>query len=196
MAAAPSTTPELLPAWWTCSISRSGYIWVISDLNVRAGVVERQSAQAGEARRQTRRAPRRGLRPRELLVVEGDRAVEVVHRDEAAVEAALGDRLGGALLATRRRVRRAPRAGCLPAWRWRRRRRPGAAAGGSSAGACCRASIRRQARPLRRVRDIISVPPAMTMSSMPGHDLPAAMLVAVMPMPQKRSSVTPLAFTS
>ena len=31
-------------------------------------------------------------------MVEGDRAVEVVHRDQAAVEAALGDRLGGALL--------------------------------------------------------------------------------------------------
>ena len=28
-AAAPSTTPDELPAWWTCSISRSGYFWAI-----------------------------------------------------------------------------------------------------------------------------------------------------------------------
>ena len=42
-------------------------------------------------------------------------------------------------------------------------------------------------------RDIISVPPAMTRSSMPAMMALAAMLVAVMPDPQKRSSVTPLA---
>ncbi len=41
--------------------------------------------------------------------------------------------------------------------------------------------------------DIISVPPATTRSSMPAMIEAAAMLTAVMPEPQKRSSVTPLA---
>ncbi len=44
--------------------------------------------------------------------------------------------------------------------------------------------------------DIISVPPEMTRSSMPAMIALAAKLVAVMPEPQKRSSVTPLALVS
>ena len=42
----------------------------------------------------------------------------------------------------------------------------------------------------------MSVPPAMTMSSMPDTTMPAAKFDVVMPLPQKRSSVTPLALTS
>ena len=44
--------------------------------------------------------------------------------------------------------------------------------------------------------DIISVPPAITRSSEPDMMEAAAMLTLVMPDPQKRSSVTPLARTS
>jgi hypothetical protein len=44
--------------------------------------------------------------------------------------------------------------------------------------------------------DIISVPPEITRSSMPAMMALAAMLVLVMPEPQNRSSVTPLALTS
>jgi hypothetical protein len=44
--------------------------------------------------------------------------------------------------------------------------------------------------------DIISVPPEITRSSMPAMMALAAMLVLVMPEPQKRSRVTPLALTS
>ena len=63
-----------------------------------------------EARRQLRRATRAVvLRPGELLVVEGDGAVEVVHRDEAPVEAPLRDGDGRRGAATRRPGRRAPR---------------------------------------------------------------------------------------
>ena len=50
--------------------------------------------------------------------------------------------------------------------------------------------------PLLVMYDIISVPPAMTRSSMPDLICAAAMLTAVRPLPQKRSSVTPLALTS
>ena len=46
------------------------------------------------------------------------------------------------------------------------------------------------------VIDIISVPPEITSSSMPAMMALAAMLVLVMPDPQNRSSVTPLALTS
>ena len=44
--------------------------------------------------------------------------------------------------------------------------------------------------------DIISVPPPMTRSSWPAITIAAAKLLAVMPEPQKRSRVTPLARTS
>ena len=44
--------------------------------------------------------------------------------------------------------------------------------------------------------DIISVPPEITTSSMPAMMALAAMLVLVMPDPQNRSRVTPLARTS
>ncbi len=44
--------------------------------------------------------------------------------------------------------------------------------------------------------DIISVPPAMIRSSMPAMIPLAAMLLAVMPDPQNRSRVMPLALTS
>ncbi len=44
--------------------------------------------------------------------------------------------------------------------------------------------------------DIISVPPATTRSSMPAITAVAAMLALVMPEPQKRSRVTPLALMS
>ena len=44
--------------------------------------------------------------------------------------------------------------------------------------------------------DIISVPPAITRSSMPDMMLAAAMFTVVMPEPQKRSSVMPEERTS
>jgi len=50
--------------------------------------------------------------------------------------------------------------------------------------------------PRRVAIDIFSVPPAMTRSSAPDMIEAAAMLTLVMPEPQKRSSVTPLARTS
>ena len=54
------------------------------------------------------------------------------------------------------------------------------------------------AGPLPRLRsmDIISVPPATTRSSMPDMMQAAARLTALMPEPQKRSIVMPLALTS
>ena len=50
--------------------------------------------------------------------------------------------------------------------------------------------------PRRPSIDIISVPPAITISSAPAMMEFAAMMALVIPEPQKRSSVTPLAFTS
>jgi len=44
--------------------------------------------------------------------------------------------------------------------------------------------------------DIISVPPETTSSSIPAITASAAMLALVMPEPQNRSSITPLAWMS
>jgi hypothetical protein len=57
-------------------------------------------------------------------------------------------------------------------------------------------SIMNGPSPRRPSIDIISVPPAMTRSSEPDMMAFAAMLTLVMPDPQNRSSVTPLARTS
>ena len=65
-------------------------------------------------------------------------------------------------------------------WRARRRRLPLSIIGGPSPA------------PRRLGMDIISVPPAITRSSMPDMIEAAARFTAVMPEPQNRSSVTPL----
>ena len=85
----------------------------VVDLRVRphAHLVERAvvavepvRAHRGERRRQRGEALERGAGPGELLVVEHDAAVGAADRDEAAVEAALGDRLGRPLLARDRQL--------------------------------------------------------------------------------------------
>jgi hypothetical protein len=50
--------------------------------------------------------------------------------------------------------------------------------------------------PRRSAIDIFSVPPPITRSSVPDMTEAAAKFTEVMPEPQKRSSVTPLALTS
>ena len=80
----------------------------VVDLRVRAQahlverlateLVPRRGAHLLEARGELGELLQGRAGPRELLVVEGDRAVLVAHRDHALVEAALGDGDGGALL--------------------------------------------------------------------------------------------------
>ena len=146
----------------------------------------------GEARCERGQRVGGGAGPGELVVVEGQGAVEVEDRHEAAVEAALGDGDRGAplrLAACSSRARRSmPSSGAMASahtpwcdWGW----------------ICCRCSLR---APIGRRpflgSDIISVPPPMVTSSRPAITMAAAKLLAVMPEPQNRSSVTPLARTS
>src|ERR1700730_647758 len=56
-------------------------------------------AELAEAWGQLGQAVERGARPRMLVMVEQHVACRSHYRDEAAIKAALGDRLGGALLA-------------------------------------------------------------------------------------------------
>ena len=170
-------------------MSRSGYFWLISSRNVGIVLVA-VVGDRGEARGERGERLGRGLRPRELLVVERDRAVEVEHRDQALVEAALVDRASGARLRLGGErverlagdaLERGDRVGAQTpwcdcgwiSWRW-----------------ALPAPI--GSRPFFG-SDIISVPPPTTRSSMPAMIAFAAMLLAVMPEPQNRSRVTPLA---
>ena len=66
--------------------------------------VEPVRAHRGERRRQRREGVARGAGPGELLVVQHDAAVCPPDRDEAAVEAALGGRLGSPFLAGDRQL--------------------------------------------------------------------------------------------
>ena len=76
-------------------------ILLVDQLTERRVVVVPVVGDLGKAGGQRRQ--RLGRRPRtgELLLVEGHRAVEIEHRDQALVEAALGDRPGGAGLRLR-----------------------------------------------------------------------------------------------
>ena len=139
----------------------------------------------------------RRLRPREFLVVERERAVFVVDGHQALLEVAALDRGVGALLALQRQ-----RVDVLRGDAFQRRDGVGAdalvglrMAVRAGADCRCRSSAGRSAAAAFGI-DIISVPPAMTRSSMPAMIEAAAMFTAVMPEPQKRSSVTPLARTS
>ena len=177
MAAAPSTTPELLPAWCTCSIFEVGELRVDQLLVRRALLVERELVEAGERRLQRLRALQRGVRAGVLLVVEDHGAVVVDDRHEAACRTVPRRSRSPPGAATRRPARRAPRGGCPPAWRWHRRRRPGVVCGWMARRWALPASMNGPA--CRRARlaaklDIISVPPAMTTSSRPDMIMPAA----------------------
>ena len=79
-------------------MSRSGYFWLISSRKVFESSVNRWSAICGKLGGSAASDSTVVCGPRELLVVERDRAVHVQHRDQALVEAALTDRPIGASL--------------------------------------------------------------------------------------------------
>ena len=103
------------------------------------------------------------LRAGELLVVEGDGAVEVLHRDEALVEATLGDGAGGPACDSA-----AWASSASPAM-------PSSVAMASAHTPWCDCGwiswrcglLRAHRQQALACSDIISVPPAMTRSSMP-----------------------------
>ena len=71
-------------------------ILLVDQLTERRVVVVPVVGDLGKAGGQRRQRLGRRTRTGELLLVEGHRAVEIEHRDQALVEAALGDRTGGA----------------------------------------------------------------------------------------------------
>ena len=158
--AAPSTMPELLPAWWTWLIFSTS--WYFSSATASKPPISPMPSNDGAEPAQA--LDRRAL-AHELVVVEDRQAVGVLDRDDRLAEVAVGDRLGGARLrlgGERVDVRR----GCSPrSWRSGRRRCP-------AARSRCRTRSRgsmAQAPPSEPIgtRLIDSTPPARIRSSQP-----------------------------
>ena len=133
---------------------------------------------------------------REFFVVQRDRTIGLINCDEGFIEVAVFNRVIGALLANQSEFIQIFTIDALK----------GCDRIGANALMWLRVNIAQSEivviekgepfPPPEPARDIISVPPPMVKSSMPAMILAAAILTDVIPEPQKRSSVTPLALTS
>ena len=99
-AAAPSTTPEELPAWCTCSTRVDPRVALEAHLVEGPAVtLEGRGAHLGEGRAEPRQALHGGAGTRVLVAIEQDPTFLVGDRDERAVEPSLLGRFGGPALA-------------------------------------------------------------------------------------------------
>ena len=188
-APAPSTTPELLPAWWTWFNFTPGYFWSISWAIVSSVCSNEKSTIFGKLGA-SEASPSavvdgRGYSSWSSATVPSSLTID----DEAAVEATLLQRDGGAALTLQSRARRTARGSSRRPWRSGRPTGPAGTCGWVASR--CSLLAWKPSVPLRAGRLIASTPAPITNCWWPAPTPIAANVTACWPEPQKRFSVTP-----